>query len=72
MEKQTLGALGALEKQNEQPIDELVIPSVYYIHEDSKGNKTYVYDLEEMTKDFANKMNLLERENKVNLNLWDF
>jgi len=56
-----------MEKQNEQPIYELVIPSVYYIHEDSKGIKTYVYDLEEMTRNFAKKMQELEIINEKNI-----
>lgn len=56
-----------MEEKREQPIYELVIPSVYYIHEDSNGVITYVYDTEEMIKEFQNKIEELEIINEKNI-----
>lgn len=54
-------------EKEEKLINEILIPSLYYIHEDSKGVITYVYDTEEMTRQFENKIKELEIINKKNI-----
>ena len=52
---------------NEKLITEIKIPTIYYVHEDSKGVITYVYDTEEMTKQFMDKIEVLEIINEKNI-----
>ena len=52
---------------NEKLITEIKIPSIYYIHEDNKGVITYVYNTEEMTKQFMDKIEVLEIINEKNI-----
>jgi hypothetical protein len=56
-----------MEKKEEKLITEILIPSLYYMHEDSKGVLTYVYDTEEMTKQFKDKIKELEIINEKNI-----
>ena len=53
--------------KEEKLIAEILIPSLYYTHEDSKGVITYVYDTEEMTRQFENKIKELEIINEQNI-----